>query len=389
MTSLEVKIHDLIRKTFGGGLLPLHTPDFSDEESRAVAGLVDTTFVSYISEAVTFFERDLTELTGVKSAVAVSSGTAALHLLLREIGVQSGDEVILPAISFVATANAVAYQNAIPHFVDIDPVTLGLNADALNQRLRSISLRRDGVTINKVTGRRIAGIVVVHALGHLANMPAIADIANEYSLPVIEDAAGALGSKSEFGSPGKNSIGAAISFNGNKIVTTGGGGAVLTESQDLAERISYVSSTAKKPHPWEFEHTEIGFNYRMPGLNAALGRAQLKRFESILSRKRNIAVAYRQLFQGLSEVDVLLEPHRTKSNFWLNAFSLSRPSLATRDSILTYLTSNGIGARPLWKPLHELRPFKNSPHGDISAASEAYRSIVCLPSSSHLLTNSH
>lgn len=386
MNTLSGKLIEKLKKQFGPEPLALHTPDFSNAEASAVSQVVESTFVSYVGQTVLEFQSQIEELENCISAVALSSGTAALHMLLREIGVRRDDEVILPALSFIATANAVAYLGAAPHFIDVNKESLGLDADALRRRLQEIAVERNGEILNKVSGKRISAIVVVHSLGHLADVQQINLVAKEYGLPVIEDAAGALGSSSTaFGRPGEFSAGAAFSFNGNKIVTTGGGGAVVTNNQALAERVTYVSSTAKQPHPWEFHHSEIGFNYRMPALNAALGVAQLSRFSEILDKKRRLSATYAGLFSEIDEISMVVEPPNTVSNYWLNAFWVKSGTPDLKNQLLLDLNQNGISARPIWKPLPHQDSFIGAPSGPLPNSREIYDSIICVPSSSHLL----
>ncbi len=369
------------------GALPaaLHEPEFAGSDKEMLAACLDSGWVSYAGPQVREFESALARTCGRKHCIATVSGTAALHAALLVAGVERGDEVLIPALTFIATANAVAYCGAIPHLLDSAPETLGLDPDNLVQTLRAMVLK-DGKNIrNKNTGRRIAAIVPVHVLGHPTDDVRLAEIAKLYDLPLIVDATESLGSLRDAkpaGSFGELSV---LSFNGNKIVTTGGGGAILTDDDAIAERLRHITTTAKQAHKWAFVHDEIGFNYRMPNLNAALGLAQLARLNDFVARKRRLAAGYQDACQALPGLAFVSEPAGTQSNYWLNAVLLRR--LEQRDRMLEALHEAGLYARPLWELMHRLPMFADAPRSATLAVAEDLQArILCLPSSPKLAT---
>lgn len=367
------------------GVVPLHEPEFIGNEWKYVKECIDTGWVSSVGSYVDAFEARLMEITGAKYAVAVVNGTAALHLALRLAGVKPGDEVIVPALSFVATANAVAYCGATPHFVDCESKTLGMDPEALGQHLQCIAeITADGLR-NKLTGRRIAAIVPMHTFGHPVRMPELINVATRFNIPVVEDAAESLGSSFEGRHTGTTGVMGVLSFNGNKIVTTGGGGAILTNDATLAERAKHLSKTAKKPHRWEFFHDEIGYNYRLPNLNAALGCAQLENLDSLVSRKRILAERYRQTFSDCAELLFVDEPAGCKSNFWLNAVRIKGERGAmVKDDVLAKANDAGFQCRPAWTLLSDLPMFVSCPKAELDVARMLESTLINLPSSANL-----
>ena len=315
--------------------IPLHEPEFTGNEWELVKDCLDSTFVSSVGKYVDQFEVMLAEYTGARYAVAVVNGTSALHMALVLAGVKPGDEVLIPALSFVATANAVAHCGAIPHFVDSELETLGMDAQALDNYLQESSeLEGDGLR-NRLTGRRIAAVVPMHTYGHPANMAALVNVANKYSLPIVEDAAESLGSTYQGQHTGTFGRLGTLSFNGNKVITTGGGGAILTNDEEIARQAKYLTTTAKKPHRWEFFHDQVAWNYRLPNLNAALGCAQMKRLPDFLHRKRLLAKRYQEVFGKIEGIEFITEPQNCHSNYWLNTIRLEQPSFELRDRLLT------------------------------------------------------
>lgn len=327
----------------------------------------------------------LCEITGAKNAVAIVNGTCALHLAMQGIGVQPGEEVLCPSLSFVATANAISHCYATPHFIDSAPQTMGLCPQALRERLEAISKRcSDGVLINQQTGRRIAAIVPMHVFGHPCQIEAILEIANAFDLPVVEDAAESLGSTYRSKHTGTFGTAGVFSFNGNKIVTCGGGGAIVTDDDDLAARLKHLSTTAKVAHPWAYDHDAVGYNYRLPNLNAALGCGQLEYFDVLLQAKRSLAEHYGKQFGEVSGVEYVDQPSNATSNFWLNAITLSDSRADQRDAVLQGLADLKIQARPVWRPLHQLPIYSKAPRGSMRTAERLGKQVINLPSSSHL-----
>jgi perosamine synthetase len=366
------------------GMLALHEPVFAGNEIAYLEQCIKSTFVSSVGKFVDRFEEMLAETTGAKRAVAVVNGTAALHACFRLAGVEPGDEVISPALTFIATTNAIAYCGASPHFVDSSLQTLGMDAQALGARLDAVAQRGPEGTTNRETGRRIAAIVPMHTFGHPVDMDEIVAIAKHWDIPVVEDAAESLGSIYKGRAVGSEARLAALSFNGNKIVTTGGGGAILTNDEELGRRAKHITTTAKLPHKWAFVHDEIGFNYRLPNLNAALGCAQLEQLDGFLASKRRLAAAYDRAFAGVPGVAFAREPEGTTSNYWLNAILLDEAHADQRDEVLAALNDAGFGARPAWTLMHRLPMFAANLRGDLRVAESIERRLINLPSSASI-----
>ena len=361
---------------------PLHEPWFTGRELEYVKNCLDTGWVSSAGAYVEEFERRLAEFTGMRYAVATVNGTAALHVCLRLAGAEAGDEVIVPALTFVATANAVAYCGASPHFADSHPVTLGLDADKLREHLQNVTERRSGITLNRSTGRRIAAVVVMHAFGHPADTGGLAVVCREYSLALVEDAAESLGSYTGGKHTGCFGQSAALSFNGNKVITTGGGGAVLTNDERLARAARHITTTARIPHQWSYFHDQVGHNYRLPNLNAALGCAQLEQLPEFLRLKRALATRYQAVFADTTEARFMAEPAGTQSNYWLNNILVADAEL--RDEVLRVTNEQGIMTRPAWTLMHRLPMYRECVRGDLSVAEDLERRLVSIPSSAQL-----
>jgi len=362
--------------------IPLHEPALDASAWDNVKDCLDSGWVSSVGAYVDAFENGLADYTGIPHSVATVNGTAALHTCLLLAGVEADDEVLLPALTFVGSANPVAAMGATPHFVDSAPDTLGVDPLALRQHLESIARLQGGVCINRHTGRPIRALVVVHVLGHVANMPALRAIADEFHIALIEDAAEALGSFREDQHAGSWGDLAALSFNGNKIITTGGGGAVLTRNPDMAGRAKHLTTTAKLSHPWAFEHDEVAFNYRMPNLNAALGVAQLQLLPDLVDAKRCLADRYQAALADLPGAQWFGEPEDCRSNYWLNLLLLDAPG--ARETLLQHAHQAGLLLRPFWTPLHRLPMYADCPHAPLPVSEDLYARGVCLPSSAQL-----
>ncbi|WP_262000674.1 LegC family aminotransferase [Microbacterium sp. Mcb102] len=357
----------------------LHVPDITELEKQRVQECLDSTFVSSIGAFVTGLEQGIADFVGARHAIAVSNGTSALQVALELVGVGDGDDVIVPTLSFVATANAVSHAGARPYFVDSDEATLGLSVGAVAEVLRSARSTPEGL-VNAATGRRIAAIVPMHTLGHPMRIAELVALATEYDVPVVEDAAESLGSRVDgvhTGTFGRLGI---LSFNGNKILTTGGGGMILTDDEELARRARHLTTTAKLPHRWEFEHDEVAYNYRMPNLNAALGVAQLERLPTFLADKRRLAARYQAAFAGVPDIEFLTEPAGTESNYWLCAVRVTG-DIARRDAFLEATNDAGLQCRPFWNLLHMQAPYRHLPHAAVPVAEALHASVVCIPSS--------
>lgn len=383
----ESKIAEILRGVLNGGseYLPLHEPSFYGSEWEYVKDCLDSGWVSSAGKYVELLERKLEAYTGAVHAISVVNGTAALHLCLRLLGVGNGDEVLMPALTFIATANAVSYCGAIPHFVDSDWKTLGICPEKLAVYLNEIAERKGCGCRNSRTGRPIKAMIVMHTLGHPANLEPLLEICEKYGLLLIEDAAEALGSLYKGKHAGTVGTISSLSFNGNKIVTTGGGGAVLTNDDELAYRAKHLSTTAKRSHVWEFIHDAIGYNYRMPNLNAALGCAQMEQLDDFIHKKRKLAEKYKEAFQDVEGISFFAEPEYARSNYWLNALVLDREYTHRRDTLLEILNRQGIGARPLWKLMSELEMYRGCPRMDLSVAEGLVQGVINIPSSAGLI----
>ncbi len=365
--------------------IALHEPEFGGNEWIYVKECLDTGWVSSVGKFVDRFELQLAEFTGVKYVVAVVNGTAALQVCLKLVGVERGDEVIIPSLTFVATANAVSYCGAMPHFVDSEELTLGLDPWKLGQYLEEISETRTGVTYNKKSGRRIKAVVPMHTFGHPVDLEPLVEICNRFGLELVEDAAESLGSYYKGRHTGNWGKVSALSFNGNKIITTGGGGAILTNDEKVAKLAKHLTTTARVPHKWSFIHDQIGFNYRMPNINAALGCAQLEELPSFIKNKRALAEKYRNAFVGINGIRFFTEPDFARSNYWLNVLLLDKRFADQRDLILEETNSREVVTRPTWTLMHELPMYKSCPKMDkLKVAEDLERRLINIPSSSNL-----
>jgi len=360
----------------------LHEPAFGEREKELTLDCLDSGWVSSVGQYVDRFEQDLTDYTGIPHAIATVNGTAALHTCLMLAGVVPGDEVLLPALTFVGSANPVVYQGAIPHFVDCEAETLGIDPQRLADHLKEIAELRNDTCYNRHTGQPIRALLVVHVLGHPARMEELADIAQRYRLILIEDAAESLGSWRDDRHTGSWGHLAALSFNGNKIITSGGGGAVLTNDSELAERAKHLTTTAKQSHPWMLEHDMVGYNYRLPNLNAALGCAQLEQLPERLKQKHQLAQHYVDAFANLGAVSLHTEPKNCRSNQWLNLLLV--PDAHERDRLLEAAHAENILLRPFWTPLHQLPMFADAPRMPLPQTESLFARGVCLPSSAVL-----
>lgn len=364
----------------------LHVPDISSLEHEYVSQCLDSTFVSSVGPFVTQFEIEFANFVGSRFAIAVSNGTSALQVALKLAGVKAGDEVIVPTLSFIATANAVSHLGAIPHFVDSSLDNLGIDPESLREMLSSFIATAKGLT-NPKTGRNVSAVVPMHTIGHPAEIFQILEVCNEFGIPVVEDAAESLGSyfgEKHTGTFGKLGV---FSFNGNKILTTGGGGMIVTDDPDLAYQAKHLTTTAKLQHEWEFSHDQVAWNYRLPNLNAALGVAQMKRLPTFLSEKREIARAYESQINQFSGVHFISEPKGTHSNYWLCSIMLDSNSEFQRDDYLRQINKDGIQCRPLWNLLSQQKMYVDAPSGPINNAKSIVSRTISLPSSPQLARN--
>jgi perosamine synthetase len=362
----------------------LHEPRLGAREREFVLDCIDTNCVSTAGKYVNRFEQMVAATTGAAHAIATVNGTAALHAALLLEGVRPNDEVIVPAITFVATANAVSHTGAIPHFVDSTWDTLGLDAAVLDAHLAEISVRRDGELVNRQTGRRLRAVVPVHIFGHPVDMAPLLAVAAKYGIVVVEDATESLGSTWKGQACGTFGHSAVLSFNGNKIVTTGGGGMILTDDDEYAIRARHITTTAKKSHAWSFDHDEIGYNYRLPNINAALGCGQMESLPAFVAAKRELAARYLEIFGNFPGARIYREPEGARSNYWLNTLVLNPENAGERDRLLSALHANGVHARPLWMPMHLLPMYRECPRSRLPIAEDMHARCINLPSSPFL-----
>lgn len=382
--ALANQVVTAIRSVVGDGPVPLHEPRFNGNEWLYLKECLDSTYVSSVGKFVDRFEHELTKVTDAKYAVAVVNGTAALHIALKLAGVHAGDEVLVPALTFIATANAVEYCNASPHFVDSELGTLGVDVAKLREYLMTHTERQSGQCINLVTGRVIRALVPMHTFGHPVDIDGLLAIAHDFNIALVEDAAESLGSYYCGQHTGTFGLLGTLSFNGNKTITTGGGGAILTNNAELARHAKHLTTTAKLAHPWEFRHDEIGYNYRLPNINAALGCAQLEQLQSMLDAKRMLFRRYKDAFSKVEGLKLVAEPSKCQSNYWLQALLLDTKNEDQRDAVLKATNDAGFMTRPTWILINELMPFKTCPHMDLTIAKSLERRLINIPSSSYL-----
>lgn len=369
---------DLARDIFGQGFIPLHRPVFEGNEKQYLIDCIDSNFVSSVGAKVTEFEQQIAGFTGAGFAIATVNGTAALHAALQVVGVQRDDEVISQALTFIATCNALSYAGAQPVFVDVDCDTMGMSPEALGRFLRQHGEKREGRAWNKTTGRRLAACVPMHTFGLPCRIDEIAALCKEWGIALVEDAAESLGSYVGQRHTGTFGQMATLSFNGNKVITTGGGGMIITNDERLARRAKHLTTTAKVPHPYEFVHDEVGYNYRLPNLNAALGCAQMERLSEFLQVKAGLAERYGAFFDELG-VKFARGIDGTTANHWLNAVVLG--SLAERDAFLAYTNDNGVMTRPIWRLMTRLTMFQHCQHDGLENSLWLEERVVNLPSS--------
>lgn len=376
-------IIEFIRKVHSKplGPVPLHDPVFRGNEKKYLLETIDSTYVSSVGQFVVRFEEMMRDLTGAKYAIAIVNGTCALHLSLILAGVENGDEVLTQPLTFVATVNSIIHANAHPHFVDVDFETLGMSPDKLRAHLLEVAEVRDGKCFNRITKRRISACVPMHTFGLPLRIDKIVEVCNEFLIPVVEDSTEGLGSVYKGKHLGRTGLIGTFSFNGNKIVTSGAGGAIITDDELIGKRAKHLSTTAKLPHKWAFNHDEVGYNYRMSNLNAALACAQLEQLSTFLINKRELADLYCKFFEK-SDFNFVSEIDGAKSNYWLCCI-LAKDELE-RDAFLTSANNEQINCRPAWTLMNKLNMYKDCVADDLSNAISLEKRIVNLPSSVRL-----
>jgi perosamine synthetase len=382
--NLSDRIVNVLRLTLKKKNVVLHEPFFSQLEKKTLVDCIESGFVSSAGKYVDKFEYKIRKFTNSKYAISAINGTAALHLALHLLDISKNDEVILPTITFVATANAISYCGAIPHFVDSELSTFGIDVIRLEKYLSKNCKIINGKCFNKNTKRIIKAIIAVHIFGNPMNIEELLRVAKKFRLKVIEDSAEALGSfykNTHLGNFGDIGI---LSFNGNKIITTGGGGMLLIKSDKLAKKAKHLSTTAKKKHKWEYFHDQVGFNYRMPNINAALGHAQISNINKLIKAKKKLHFLYKKNFSKIRGVNLItVNPFSKKNNYWLNAIFIYNSSISKRNKLLKELHRSGYYCRPVWTPLHKLPMYRKSPKDKLINAEIIEKSVINIPSSSH------
>jgi len=377
------KTIDFIKELYGNQeFTPLSVPKFIGNEKKYLEECIDTTFVSSVGKFVDRFEEDMARYTGAKKAVVCVSGTNALHMALMLSGVERDDEVLTQALTFIATCNALSYIGAHPVFLDVDRSTMGLSPDAMKEWLCKNTEQRNGECFNKSTGRRVKACVPMHTFGHPVRIEEIAELCKEYHIELVEDAAESIGSKYKGKHTGTFGKVGAISFNGNKTITTGGGGMMLFNDEELGAYAKHITTQAKIPHRWEFRHDHIGYNYRMPNINAALGCAQLENLDRYIESKRQVAAEYEAYFKNIDEIEFFTEPENSFSNYWLSAVVLK-----DKESQLDFLqqtNDNGVMTRPIWELMNRLPMFENCENDGLVNTVWFADRVVNIPSSVRL-----
>jgi perosamine synthetase len=366
----------------GQGFIPLHEPRLIGKERDYVLDAIDSTFVSSVGKYVDQFEAMVKEYTGAASAVAVVNGTAALHIALLLAGVEKGSLVITQPFSFIATCNAISYIGADPVFVDIDKNTLGLSADALQAFLEEYAEVKQDKCYHKITGQRIAACVPMHSFGHPVEIDRVVEVCNKYHIALVEDAAESIGSTYKGKQTGTFGQLGTFSFNGNKTITCGGGGIIVTNNIELGKMAKHLTTQAKVPHRWDFVHDHIGYNYRMPNLNAAMACAQLEQLDKFITNKRELALLYKTHLQNQNEISFVTEPEGAISNYWLNAILCK--DRAHRDAVLCYANDNCVMTRPSWQLMHKLVMFENCLRAELPIAEWIEERLINIPSSVRL-----
>jgi perosamine synthetase len=379
--SFTREVVELIRTVTGTAPTALHEPEFDGNEWNYVKECIDTNFVSSVGKYVDKFERDLEEYTGSRHAIAVTNGTSALHISLLLAGVEPGDEVLVPALTFVATANAVVYCGAEPHFVDSDEDSLGIDCMKLRSYLRSTTTVNSGECRNRKSGRVIRAIVPMHTFGHPSSIEELLDVCSEFGITMVEDAAESLGSFFKQKHTGTFGLLGTLSFNGNKIITTGGGGAILTADSELARKAKHLTTTAKVPHKWRYTHNQIGYNYRLPNINAALGCAQLENIEKKVQRKRELYELYKKAFATTSGITVFQENPDCRSNYWLQTLLLDSQKSYAREQILRLADEVELQLRPAWELISGFPHFEKFQKMELDCSENLSRRILNVPSS--------
>ncbi len=381
LLNLENKISNSIFFSTKKKKASLHEPIFFNREKKYLTECIKTTFVSTSGFFISKFENKIKEFTKIKDAIAVITGTSALEICIRVLGAKKNDEILIPTLTFVGTANAVVHAGCTPHFIDSDLNTLGIDVDKLEDYLNRISKIKNNKLFNKITKKRIFGIIPVHVFGHMTNMEKLIKIAKKFKLKIIEDAAEALGSYYKNKHAGTFGDLGVISFNGNKTITSGGGGVILSKNKNITSQIRHLISTSKLKHKWKFLHDKVGWNFRMTNLSAAVGLAQIENIKKILFFKKKITNRYINFYKKENEIKFFQQPKNCKSNYWLNTILVENISLKERNKLLEILNNKKYECRPVWKLMHRLPMFQNCPKSNLNNSKKLESELICLPSS--------
>ena len=384
MHKISKKIVKIFKKKIKLNKVYLHEPDLNKSDSVYLKDCINQNAVSAAGKFIQKFENKILNLTKAKYAISTNSGTSALHISCILMNVKENDEVLVPAFTFVATANAIKYCGAIPHFIDIEENHFGVNVNKLDNYLKEISIKKGNFCFNKKTGRKIKAIMPVHVFGHFMKINELIKLAKKYNLSIIEDAAEAIGSYYKNKHAGTFGHIGVLSFNGNKTITCGAGGVILTNNKKVAQKARHLIANAKIAHPYNYIHDEVGFNYRMANLNAALGYSQIKRIKKILKKKRKLFNFYNKIFKGNTYFKLINEPKKSKSNFWLQTILINEKYSKFTEKIIEDLNDKKIYVRPGWELMNNLKHFKNCPKMDLSIAKRICKRIINIPSSSFL-----
>ncbi len=385
MKPLHLEIKNNLKSILGKKKINLHEPDLNNKDFIHIKKCFNSGMISTAGVYVSKFENEIKKITKSKYVVSVTNGTIGLFVSLLTVGVKQNDEVLLPAITFVATANAVAHCHAIPHFVDIENESLGIDSNKLEKYLLKNTYIKNNSCFNKNTKRKIKAIIPVHIFGHPCEIEKILKVSRKFKLIVIEDAAEAIGSYYKKKHVGNFGLLGVFSFNGNKIVTSGGGGAIITNNKLLYKKIIHICSTAKVKHSWKYIHNEVGYNFRLPAINAALGYSQLLKLKSFVQKKTQLYKIYKKLFGSIKDIKIMPPPKHSKSNFWLQTMILSDKKKKLKNKIINECHSSGIKVRPLWDLISTLNMYKNCPKMNLDNSKKAYESVINLPSSSSII----
>ena len=380
MSKIVEEIVASIKDLLGSDTYALHEPKFDHNELQYLSDCLKSTYVSSVGPYVEEFESELAKYTGAKYAIATTNGTSGLHLALKAVGVCQDDEVLVPSATFVASANAISYLNAYPNFVDTNEVNLGIDVQKLSDYLSKITTYRNGKCINKNTKRKITAIMPVHLFGLAGDLADLKKIAQNYELKVVEDASEALGSTFENQHLGTIGDLGVLSFNGNKIITTGGGGMILTNDSKLAYLCKHLSTTAKIAGAFASQHDEVGYNYRLPNLNAALGLAQLKKLEGYVKKNQKLHSLYKRSLEPFEKCTVFCAQANTTSNYWLHTIRIDTDNINIQKQLIESMAKVGYACRPIWTPIHMLEPYKACPQSDLSTVCNLRYQIASLPS---------